>query len=292
MSSDSDIDADVKPTIFREYIGMEDNIDDFPANMINDNIKEFHFILGFATELYVYGKGTGEFNRTWSIENFSPENVAKLKQLHRQVKVVISIGGNGHEYQFNPQNNEDWITNAVSSIKEIILDYENEVMDDDNIIDGIDINYENITSSVDDFSNCIGQVIQKLKEDPDVSKSMKIVSIAPTELLQPHYLKLYLVNKDNIDWIDYKFYNQYFSSRDEFVSLFKKLVTDYDTEFKLLAGVSTYTGIPSESQGLIVDGCKYLLSRASLAGVFVLDANASAPAYSLERQLQELLTKE
>lgn len=282
--------AVVNPVIFREYIGLEDNIDDFPAEMINDNMKEFHFILCFATDRYVDGKGTGDFDRTWNIKSFSAQNVAKLKKNHKNVKVIISIGGNGPQDQFNPKDNEDWIVKAKLSIKGIILDYKNQVPDED-IIDGIDINYEKITSSVNDFSNCIGQLIQQLKDDPDVSKSISVVSIAPTELLQSYYLKLFLDNKQNIDWIDYKFYSQYFEKRDDVVDLFKILVSrdKYDTAFdKLLVGVGTFEAIQSK---IIIDGIIDLLKTASLAGVFVWDSKTSASPYVTEKKIQKLLAK-
>ncbi|CAK8531817.1 unnamed protein product [Lathyrus sativus] len=263
--------------------------------MINRNIAEFHFLLGFARETHVDGNGTGAFKRYWNFNYFSPTKVAKLKKENKNVKVMISIGSHDIGYKFDPINKNEWIKKAKSSIKELILDYENEVMTDENIIDGIDINYEYITSSINDFSNCIGLVIQQLKDDPDVSKSMSVVSIAPitpTELLQPHYLKLYLDNKDNIDLIDYKFYNQSFKSTDDFVDLFNQLVTDYDAAYKLLAGVSTEMSTSATmSPSFFVDACTILINRASLAGVFVWDADASAPKYSIEKDLQKLLIK-
>ncbi|KAI5446109.1 chitinase 2 [Lathyrus oleraceus] len=285
--------AVLKPTIFREYING--SLDDYPAGMINDNMKEFHFILGFATDTYVNGKGTGVFTRTWNFKNLGPAQVLKLIVEHRNVKVVISIGGQGPEDVFNPQNRDIWIANAKSSIKDLILDYKIDVGSDGiSTTYGIDINYENIDSSVDDFAYCIGNVIQQLKEDEDLSYSMCVVSIAPTEALQRYYLRLYLKNKDKIDWINYKFYKQSFDSEIEFVKLFKRLVYEYGAPFKLLAGVSTDT-ITSKSYAMttefFVKGCTILLNTASLAGVFVWDANSSAPRYSLEEQIQKLFTK-
>lgn len=280
----------VTPTIFREYIGMGDYIDHFPDEMINADIKEFHFILCFATETHVDGKGTGLFDSNWSLTSFSPEKVVELKKKlnNVKVKVVISIGGIGPEDTFNPKNNEDWIVNATSSIKGIILNYQTKVPNDD-VLDGIDINYEKISSSITDFSNCIGEVIKQLKVDPVVSKSMKVVSIGPTENSQSYYLKLYRDNKGYIDWIDYKFYNQYFNTVDDFEKLFKKLVTEYGSALdKFLVGVSTYEAIKSKT---IIEGCEYLLNRGSLVGAFVWDAKPSAPAYTPEREIQKLLAK-
>ncbi|XP_058726424.1 chitinase 2-like [Vicia villosa] len=293
MSSEADIAAVVKPTIFREYISG--SLDAFPARIINKDIIEFHFILGFAKDTYLEdGTGTGAFTRNWNFNTFGPEKVLNLKIDHTNVKVVISIGGQGREDKFNPQNKEDWIVNAKSSIKDLILDYK---ISGPSVsfytIDGIDINYAYMESNADDFAYCIGKVITQLKDDPDVSISLNVVSIAPTKDLQPHYLALYRENQEKIDWINYKFYNQYFPSEDEFVKLFKQLIYEYGTPFKLLPGVSTNTINPSLMKtDLFVNGCTILLQTASLPGVFVWDANTSEPTYSLEGQLQDLFTKD
>ncbi|CAK8531826.1 unnamed protein product [Lathyrus sativus] len=286
----SDIQAVVWPIIFREYI--TDGLDALPANIINNNMGEFHFILGFATETYLEdGTGTGAFTRTWNFDDFSPSKLLTLKEEHPNVKVIMNIGGHGDEYVFNPRDKEEWIVNAKSSIKGLILDYQIQTIPVSvSAIDGIDINYENIKSNADDFAYCIGKVIQQLKEDPLVFNSTN-VSISPTEVLRPHYLKLYLENKDNINWINYKFYNQSIESEIDFAKLFKILVFEYGAPYKLLPGVSTNTSSPPLMPiDVFVAGCKILLKTKSLAGVFVWDANESAPEYSLEEVLQKLLT--
>lgn len=56
MSQSSDFKAVVRPIIFREYI--TECLDDFPASIINDNMREFNFILGYATDTYLQD-GTG-----------------------------------------------------------------------------------------------------------------------------------------------------------------------------------------------------------------------------------------
>ncbi|CAI8584685.1 unnamed protein product [Vicia faba] len=295
--TEPDIKAVVKPTIFREYI-VGENINGFPSEIIGD-IPKFHFILGFANDTYDDGAGTGFFKRAWNFDDFSPTKVANLKKEHKNVNVVISIGGIGAEFPFNPKDITSWTDNAVSSIKELIQDYENRLQpinNDDTIIDGIDINYEYININLSEptqFSTCIGQVIQRLRDDPDVSKSMKVVSISPTELVNFHYLALYTNKPDNIDWINYKFYNQYFRSEYEFINFFNNLVNDYGTALKILAGFNSDTSTPTPtSQQACIDGCRILIERALLAGVFVWNANASAPTYSLEAELQKLYTKE
>jgi hypothetical protein len=302
------INAVLRPTIFREYIGVKDDpetLDDFPVNIINDDVNQFHFILGFATEVYKDGKGTGHFVRDWNFDYFSPEKVFKHKKEHKNMKVMITIGGHGTKYPFNPKEKKVWIFNAISSIRHIIQDYENYLVNDDSgschctsIIDGIDINYEYIDSSVTgaDFSNCIGQVIKHLKKDKHVSKSMEYVSIAPTELLQAHYHKLFWDHKMDINYVDYKFYNQTISSKDEFDDLYNQLITDYG-ELKLLAGVSTDPADTKMNREVFIEGVTRLINSKSLLGLFVWSANDSAnppsndiEPYILEEMLQDLLT--
>jgi hypothetical protein len=307
------INSVVNPIIFREYIGVKDipaSLVDFPAEIVNTNVQEFHFILGFGREDYENGKGTGNFNRTWNFDSFSPAKVLKLKQDHKNVKVIISIGGHGIQYPFDPKDAQDlWVTKAEDSIKLLIQDYENysKQFDDsanspcpfNNIIDGIDINYEYINSDKDTFSAYIGTLIQKLQKDSVLSKSVNVVSIAPTERVQTHYRQLYLDYKNHIDWINYKFYDQPLPKADEFVTRYFKLVIDYGTEAhaKLLAGVSTDPEIPNTliNRDAFVEGCKSLIGKKSLPGIFVWNANNSSlptnidpTPYLLERVLQNL----
>ncbi|XP_061360430.1 chitinase 2-like [Gastrolobium bilobum] len=265
--------AVVKPKIFREYIGVKeepDSLNDFPDEIINSKIGEFHFILGFAMEDYDNnGRGTGIFKRRWNYGYFSPEKIKKLKNDHENevIKVVISIGGRASgdtKYPFNPAEKEVWIEKAQESLKEIIKDYKGQ-------IDGIDINYENIES--DDFSHCIGKVINGLKNKDGV---INVVSIAPSYPVQAHYKKLYMANGKDINWVDYQFYDQIVSTKVEFIKLYSDLSNVYDKE-KLLAGFSTDPNDAGKiSREVFLEGCNDLISSASLPGIFVWNANDSA----------------
>ncbi|GAU44039.1 hypothetical protein TSUD_300090 [Trifolium subterraneum] len=315
MSHSHLINAVVNPIIFREYIGVKDlpaSLVDFPVEIINDSIQQFHFILGFGREDYENGKGSGNFHRTWNIDRFSPAKVAKLKKEHKNVKVIISIGGQGNKYPFDPKDALDlWVTKAEDSIKELIQDYEKylkEFSDSancpcpcDNIIDGIDINYEYVNTDKETFSTYIGSLIQKLKKDCNLSKFMNVVSIAPNVHVETQYRQLYLDYKNHIDWIDYKFYDQALPNADEFVTLYSNLVIAYGTRAKLLAGVSTDPEIPNTkiNRDAFVAGCKSLIGEKSLPGIFVWNANNSASPniidpnpYLLERVLQNLYAAE
>lgn len=99
------------------------------------------------------------------------------------------------------------------------------------------------------------------------------MSIAPTELLKPHYHQLYWANKDIINWVDYKFYNQAVSSADELVNLYNKLLNEYGTDVKLLAGVSTDPDSDTNMTRdvVFIKGCKSLLESKLLPAIFKAD---------------------
>jgi hypothetical protein len=292
----------VNPIIFREYIGVKDYPDNFtfPTQIINDKIPNFHFILGIATEDYdLKGKGTGNFQRTWDDEHFGAKQVKSLKDAHSKVKVVISIGGRGPKLPFNPAANEIWIENATTTIKKIITDYKHQDFNDgcgcNVIIDGIDINYEVVESNDGDFAHCIGKLITNVKDD---FPRDRFVSIAPSDVSSKHYKRLYQEYPDEIDFVDYQFYNQKVSSKDDFVKLFRALAAnDYDIN-KLLAGYSTDFRDPHGEfkQEDFIEGCKSLVRKKLLKGVFLWNANDSKvpisnePPFFLEGLMQKILT--
>ncbi|KAJ1438711.1 Glycoside hydrolase family 18, catalytic domain [Sesbania bispinosa] len=290
-----------KPKIFREYIGVKpypDNLNNFPEDIINPKISEFHFILGFATEDYDQeGKGTGYFKRTWNYDYFSPDKVRELKKKYGNVKVIISIGGrhtDSSQYPFNPAEKELWSDQAIESLKEVIADYDGEKDECgcNNVIDGIEINYEEIKCTDTDFAHYIGKVIKELKK---LVPSIKVVSIAPSDLVRPHYKRLYQEYHDYINWVDYQFYDQKVSSKDEFVNLFRELSNEY--QGKLLAGFSTDPNDAGKiSREVFLEGCSELIHRKLLPGISVWDANDSVVPRSnekpflLEEKAQNLLT--
>ncbi|XP_058771875.1 chitinase 1-like [Vicia villosa] len=277
MSSDSS-NGKEELTILRQYIHHIPR--DEPH--FDRRFRQIDFILSFAIEHYdKHGKGDGYFTPTWKVDRESIELVKKLKENHPEVRVVISIGGVGPEFPFNPAKKDRWIFNAVDSIKKIIRLY-NDDRSYRNTIDGIDIHYDVINSSEDEFSFCIGEVIKQLKNDRNLS--IHVVSIAPTKLVEPYYLKLYLDNKHNIDLVDYQFYNQKFSTKEEVVDLYKKLVIDYNPA-KVLAGI----GIPVDP--ILDKGIKYLVKHKLLPGIFLwnfLDSIDGPDTFSIEKYLHDL----
>lgn len=262
--SSYDTNENIDLTIYRQYILH------IPTQLnFNAKIEKNDFILGFASETYIQGKGTGNFNPTWNVNHLSPENIKTFKDNNPEVRVIISIGGVGDEFPFNPLDRNTWVIYAVNSIRQIILRY-NQTHKDQNLIDGIDIHYDIVKSDEDDFSIYVGEVIRQLKNDKPLS--INVVSIAPTKLAESYYEKLYLDNKKIIDLVDYQFYNQKFSSQDEVVELYKKLAVTYSPS-KVLAG---YNNPPDP---VLMEGIIYLIKNKLLPGVFVWNSNPSTTGY-------------
>ncbi|CAK8561827.1 unnamed protein product [Lathyrus sativus] len=262
----ADTNGNIDLTIYRQYIF------DIPSKL---NFNQNDFILGFASEEYIEGKGTGIFKPTWNGNDLSLENLKTFKDNNPQLRVIISIGGVGHEFPFNPFVKSTWVVYAVNSIKQIIVRY-NQIYQ--NLIDGIDIHYDVIKTEENDFTNFVGEVIKQLKNDAPLA--IKVVSIAPTKLVESYYEKLYSENKEIIDLVDYQFYNQEFSSEDEVVELYKKLVVTY-TPSKVLAG---YKYPPDVVMGAI----NYLIKNKLIPGVFYWNPKHSTTAsnsFFLEKML-------
>ncbi|CAK8561828.1 unnamed protein product [Lathyrus sativus] len=269
----ADTNGNIDLTIFRQYIFDTPNKLNF-----NTDIQKNDFILGFASEDYIEGKGTGNFKPTWNGNDLSLENLKTFKDNNPQVRVMISIGGVGHEFPFNPFHKDTWVVYAVNSIKQIIVRY-NQIHKSQNLIDGIDIHYDVIKTEENDFTNFVGEVIKQLKNDAPLA--IKVVSIAPTKLVESYYEKLYSENKEIIDLVDYQFYNQEFSSEDEVVELYKKLVVTY-TPSKVLAG---YKNPPDP---LVMGAINYLIKNKLIPGVFYWNPKHSTTAsnsFFLEKML-------
>ncbi|XP_045792287.1 chitinase 2-like [Trifolium pratense] len=294
-------------SIFREYIGVKPpskSLVDYPTEIINSNIKEFHFILGFANEQYVNDsnynkKGTGSFKESWNVDFFGPDKVRILKETYANVKVVISIGGRDSKTPFDPLTGlEKWSKEAVNSLKRIIGKYKSS--SGDNTIDGIDINYQHIHGSDSDpdrFANYLGRVITELKNDTDLR--INVVSIAPSHNNDTHYRNLYSENKDNINWVDYQFYNNphVISTYEEFLNLYNKAADDYCRE-KVLPGLSTDPADDKMPWEIFIGGCILLKQQSKLPGIFIWNANDSAipvpgenKGFLLEIFLQRLLVQ-
>ncbi|KEH17681.1 putative chitinase [Medicago truncatula] len=282
----------VDPFIFREYIGVKPypaSLNNFPYEIII--AKHFHFILGFANDSYnEEGKGTGNFNANWNSDFFGPQNVMALKRKYPHVKVVISIGGRDANFPFFPAAREEWCGNAVDSLKEIIRSYNDCSVEDNILIDGIDIFYDYINTNEKDFSNYVGDVINRLKKEVRID----VVSIAPSHETHKHYKELYLACTDDINWVNYQFYMQPIPSKNDFLNLFLNLAKEYDSNKLLVGGSSDPSDANNFKREVFIEGCKELVKKRLIRGIFIWNANDSAtevPPFSLEKKAQEILTK-
>lgn len=249
--------------IFREYIGLKPYPKRFEFPDIDNNkIDEFHVILAFAHETYNDGKGTGNFYADWDPYICGIQFVKEIKDKYPNVKVIISIGGRDAEYPFNPIEKEYWCDNAVDSLKTIIQQ---------NNFDGIDIFYDHINTNEKDFSNYVGDVINRLKKEVGID----VVSIAPFEGTDKHYKLLYKEHSDDINWVDYQFYMQPIPTETDFLKLLVSLAREYALE-KLLIGASTDPrdggNVPLD---VFVKTCTDLVKRKSVRGIFIWNANDS-----------------
>ncbi|KAJ4750647.1 Chitinase 1 [Rhynchospora pubera] len=156
---------------FTEYIGAQFKNVKFSDVPINSGV-EFHYICSFAID---YSDATtppaptnGEFGVFWDTENLSPDAVSAIKEKHSNVKVAVSLGGgtigsdnNKVKVNFKATSVDSWVSNAVTSLKSIIEEYNQ---------DGIDIDYENFSDDdIEKFTECIGQLITNLKTDRVIS---------------------------------------------------------------------------------------------------------------------------
>ncbi|KAJ0788054.1 putative chitinase [Helianthus annuus] len=192
--------ASSKSDLFREYIGAEFNNVKFSDVPINPNV-EFHYILAFAIDYTTSSSSSptnGKFNVFWDTDNLSPSQVSSIKNQHSNVKVALSLGGdsvNGGSCYFSPSSVDSWVSNAVSSLTNIIQE---------NHLDGIDIDYEHFHADPETFAECIGKLITTLKNNGVIS----FASIAPydDDDIQSHYLAFWKSYGHIIDYVNFQFY--------------------------------------------------------------------------------------
>ncbi|KAL1807891.1 hypothetical protein ACET3Z_024881 [Daucus carota] len=111
----------------------------------------------------------GKFNIFWDNNNLSASHVSTIKKKHSNVKVAVSLGGDsmGDESSFfSPSSVDSWVSNVVSSLTNIIQEFN---------LDGNDIDYEHFRGDPETFAKCIRQLIKALKKNRVIS----FASIAP-----------------------------------------------------------------------------------------------------------------
>ncbi|GLJ06116.1 hypothetical protein SUGI_0032040 [Cryptomeria japonica] len=270
--------------LFREYIGAEfDNVkfSDLPI----DPGTEFHFILAFAIDYTPSGSAprNGKFNIFWDSDNLSPRAVQAIKAQHENVKVALSLGGDSvssGNVQFRPSSVSSWVSNAVSSLTDIIQQYH---------LDGIDIDYEHFDySDPNTFAECIGQLITLLKQNNVIS----FASIAPYDdgPIQSHYTALWKSYGDSIDYVNFQFY-AYDSSTSvsQFMNYFNAQESRYSGGKVLASFMTEGSGGLSPANGFF-DACRNLRDSGKLHGIFVWCADSSqSNDFQYEKQSQSVL---
>ncbi|KAK1373647.1 2S globulin, Glycoside hydrolase, chitinase active site protein [Heracleum sosnowskyi] len=269
--------------IFREYIGAEFNNIKFSDVPINPNV-EFHFILAFAIDYTTSSPSptNGKFNIFWDSDNLGASQVSAMKKKHSNVKVALSLGGDsvgGGSAYFSPSSVDSWVSNAISSLTNIIQEYN---------LDGIDIDYEHFQGDPDTFAECIGQLITALKKNGVIS----LASIAPydDDQVQSHYLALWKSYGHLIDYVNFQFYAyDEGTTVSQFMQYFETQTSKYKGG-KVLASFSTDgSGGLSPEDGFFT-ACHRLKSRKELHGIFIWSADDSmSRGFPYEKQSQALL---
>ncbi|KAJ9178209.1 hypothetical protein P3X46_010109 [Hevea brasiliensis] len=276
--------APTNSNLFREYIGAEFNKVKFTDVPINPNV-DFHFILSFAIDYDSSSSPSptnGKFNVFWDSENLSPSDVSSIKNQNSNVKVALSLGGDsvqgGYAY-FSPSSVNSWVSNAVSTLTDIIQQYN---------LDGIDIDYEHFQTDPDTFTECIGQLISTLKRNGVIS----FASIAPfdDDQVQGHYQALWKKYGHLIDYVNFQFYAyDQGTTVSQFMSYFNTQSTNYNGGKVLVSFISDGSGGLAPDDGFFT-ACNRLKSQKQLHGIFVWSADDSkANGFRYEKQSQALL---
>ncbi|KAK9734886.1 hypothetical protein RND81_04G169400 [Saponaria officinalis] len=271
--------------IFREYIGAVFRNVSFSDVPINPNVV-FDFILSFGidytTSTSPPSPTNGNFNIFWDSHTLSPSQVSAIKLKHGNVRVGLSVGGDSvHKYPvyFDPESVQSWVSNAFTSLKQIILQYG---------LDGVDIDYEHFKASPKIFAECIGQLITRLKRQ----KLIKYASIAPfdNQDVQSHYIELWKRYGHAIDYVNFQFYAyDNTTTIPEFIKYFEEQTRNYKGGKILTSFISDGSkGLPPATT--FFPACKLLKKRRQLYGIFVWCADESKPlGFPYEIQSQALL---
>ncbi|KAK4358804.1 hypothetical protein RND71_021033 [Anisodus tanguticus] len=240
-----------------EYIGAEFKNVKFTDVPIHSGV-EFHFILSFAIDYTSSASPmNGQFNIFWDTNNLTPSSVSAIKDQHSNVKIALSLGGDcvgGASANFNPSSVDSWVSNAVSSLTDIIKQYN---------LDGIDINYEHFQADPDTFAECIGKLITTLKNNGVISFAS--IVLFDNDEVQSHYKALWKSYGHFIDYVNFQFYA-------------------YD-EGTTVSQFMDYFATQSPENGFFT-AC----SKGELGGIFVWSADDSkSNGFKYEKQSQALL---
>ncbi|KAK7312521.1 hypothetical protein VNO77_36431 [Canavalia gladiata] len=270
--------------LFREYIGAEFNNVKFSDVPINPSVQ-FHFILSFAIDYDTSSSPSptnGKFNVFWDTNNLSPTQVSSIKSTNSNVKIALSLGGDsvgGGSAYFDPSSVDSWVSNAVSSLTNIIKEYN---------LDGIDVDYEHFKADPNTFAECVGKLIKTLKNNGVIT----FASIAPfdDDQVQSHYLALWKSYGHLIDYVNFQFYAyDKGTSVSQFIDYFNTQSSNYNDGKVLVSFISDGSGGLAPNDGFFT-ACHTLKSQQKLHGIFVWSADDSmGNDFRYEKQSQALL---
>ncbi|KAI5061389.1 hypothetical protein GOP47_0023894 [Adiantum capillus-veneris] len=308
----ADMNGHGTPKVFRHYIGFNTDIDlqldNLPSSLVNNKDIEVHFILSFAIDADdvdgdgVFNSTNGKFLPYWNQKTLSPETIRAFKAKHKNVKMMVTLGGDSisapqnestknmtipapQQVFFSPQTPPSWLGNACRSLTSLVRKYD---------LDGIDIDYEHFKGSPALFAWCIGELVAHLKH----SGTIKVASIAPFPEVESQYLQLWQSYSHLFEYVNFQFYvYPTNSSIQELVDYYKAAAAVYKNG-NILASYSTDTDAFTQTSITGITPANTFLAysemqcsgQVSLNGMFVWAADTSAPSkFKHEIKAQGLL---
>ncbi|TYI06837.1 hypothetical protein ES332_A10G187200v1 [Gossypium tomentosum] len=261
-----------------EYIGATGVPVKLEAVPVEEGI-DFHFILSFAIDADPSGNTqNGKFSPYWA-DTLTPESVAAMKKSHPNVKALASLSGwsLGDKVLrwYTPDDTQQWISNAFSSLSSMAQQYH---------LDGIDIDYENFPRHNSSFAYCIGELITLLKNQSVIS----VATIAPYHKTTAPYIELFENYGDVIDFVNYQFYTDKVRKPKSYVEAFKIRAGQFDKEKLLPSYEVNGRGIQGDA---FFDALSLLEDDGfGVNGVMIFSADASSSNdYYYDRKSQDFL---
>ncbi|KAG6552139.1 hypothetical protein Mapa_006448 [Marchantia paleacea] len=264
-----------KRAVIMDYLGAQGVPIDVNEVPVHDNV-DFYFLLSFGIDSDRDGiPQNGTFNPFW-VETLTPESVLKVKSVHKNVKVLMSLGGwsvytNAEKekilFWYDPEDKVLWLKNAVTSITKIVQEYH---------LDGIDIDYES-------FFSLVGELITTLKQKSTIS----IATIAPFTETNSYYAELFTKFSSVIDLVAYQFYSEISTKPAEIAARYEVVAKTYTFE-KLIPGYQV-NGIGLQGKKF-TDALNLIKKRGhELNGIMIYSADEGLKnGFAFEKQFQEM----
>ncbi|KAF3677685.1 putative pentatricopeptide repeat-containing protein-like [Capsicum annuum] len=264
--------------VMMEYIGATGKPITFDNVPVDEGI-DFHFILSFAIDADPSGNPqNGKFSPYWA-STLTPQSVATIKSKYPNVKVLASLSGWSLGSKvltwYKPTNTQQWISNALTSLKSIVSTYH---------LDGIDIDYERFPKHNETFSYCIGELITHLKNQSVIS----IATIAPYYRTILPYIELYKNYGNSIDYVNHQFYTDKVTTPSGYLKAFALRSEQFDKEKVIPSYEVEGRGIQGDA---FFDALRLLGSNGfHVNGAMIYSADASVEDnYYYERKIQAFL---